>query len=69
MEEEQLARQLGVPIEEIPAMLKDDRVDSTLGDETDGVDSAGTLYKMVRRRERMAPTRTLRFAARPSRGF
>jgi len=46
MEEEQLARQLGVPIEEIPAMLKDDRVESTLSDETDGVDSAGTLYKM-----------------------
>jgi hypothetical protein len=46
LEEDQLAGQFGVPIEEVPAMRKHDRVESTLSDETDGVDNAGTLYKM-----------------------
>ena len=47
--EEELARQLGVPVEEVPAMLEDDRAESDIDDEmegTEGMERPGTLYKM-----------------------
>ena len=35
--EEELARQLGVPVEEVPAMLEDDRAESDIDDEMEEI--------------------------------
>ena len=47
--EEELAWQLSVPVEEIPAMLEDDYAESDIDDEIEGMEGMerpGTLYNM-----------------------
>lgn len=47
-EEKELARQLGVSLEDMPAMLEDDRAESDIDDdsESEGTQRPGTLYRM-----------------------
>ena len=42
--EEELAWQLSVPVEEIPAMLEDDYAESDIDDEIEGMEGMGAAF-------------------------